>query len=70
MLKEIVMHVAQCDICDYRVPAQEFEKCRVQCYDVPEDWVRVGESKQFCICPKCWKKFQKEDKNLIGNINE
>ena len=55
MIKQII--VAECDICGYTEKAKpETFRNETNCR-LPDGWMQSEANKQFCICPKCWKKL-------------
>lgn len=60
MIKQIT--VAECDICGRTEKARPEMFRNETNYKLPEGWMQSEANPQFCICPRCWCKLTKEDR--------
>ena len=58
MVKPVFL--AECDVCGFwekAKPTRDICSDIGVTYELPQGWIKPRENSDFCICPKCWAKF-------------
>ena len=65
MIKQIF--VAECDICGATQRAlQQTGRYNETDYALPQGWEKSETNGKFCICPACWRKLTRHERNGEG----
>lgn len=64
MIKQIT--VAECDICGMTQEAKREIFRNESNYTLPPGWMQSEANRQFCICPECWRKLTRHERNGEG----